>query len=100
MVTGRHGNAGCRDHASWSRERQPEVSMIRRTVRSGLLAAVAVLAFLPTAAGAAPAGATAPQPVPAATAQHTLPSLLPARQLPVRHHTTHRVHRARHQVAG
>ncbi|MGW7259697.1 SH3 domain-containing protein [Streptomyces sp. NPDC054834] len=74
--------------------------MIRRTVRSGLLAAVAVLAFLPTAASAAPAGATAPQPVPAAIAQHTLPSLLPARQLPVRHHTTHRVHRARHHVAG
>ncbi|MEU6553564.1 SH3 domain-containing protein [Streptomyces sp. NPDC046915] len=74
--------------------------MIRRTVRSGLLAAVAVLAFLPTAAGAAPAGATAPQPVPAASAQHALPSPLPARQLPVRHHTTHRVHRTRHHVAG
>lgn len=75
--------------------------MIRRTVRSGLLAAVAVLAFLPTTAGAAPASATAPQPVPAAIAQHALPSLLPARQLPARHHpSTHRVHRVRHYVAG
>ncbi|MEU5597658.1 SH3 domain-containing protein [Streptomyces sp. NPDC020298] len=74
--------------------------MIRRTVRSGLLAAVAVLALLPTAAAAAPVGATAPQPVPAATAQHALPSLLPARQHPVRHHTTRRVHRVRHHVAG
>ncbi|MGW2638065.1 SH3 domain-containing protein [Streptomyces sp. NPDC001348] len=73
--------------------------MIRRTVQSGLLAAVAVLAFLPTAAGAAPAGATTPHPSPTATAQRSLPSLLPAPARHTRrHHTTHRVRRAKHHV--
>ncbi|MFF4833325.1 SH3 domain-containing protein [Streptomyces sp. NPDC001315] len=76
--------------------------MFRRTVQSGLLAAVAVLAFLPAAAGAAPMGATTAHPALAATTQHALPSLLstPARHAPARHHTVHRVHCARHHMAG
>ncbi|MEU4039812.1 SH3 domain-containing protein [Streptomyces collinus] len=53
--------------------------MIRRTLKSGLLATVAVLAFLPTA-GAAPAGAaTAPRPAPS-TAPYP------------GHHAKHRAH--------
>ncbi|MFE0509881.1 SH3 domain-containing protein [Streptomyces sp. NPDC058964] len=82
--------------------------MIRRTVKSGLLATVAVLAFLPTAAGAAETGHAVPQPAPAASTQYTLPSLLPApaRHKPARHRVTphkshrgvHRAHRATHRV--
>ncbi|GGJ26548.1 SH3 domain-containing protein [Streptomyces brasiliensis] len=56
--------------------------MIRRTLKSGLLATAAVLAFLPTAASAAEAGHCAPRPVPAAVAQY--PSHLSA--------ATHRAH--------
>ncbi|MCF3135490.1 SH3 domain-containing protein [Streptomyces olivochromogenes] len=69
--------------------------MIRRTLKSGLLATVAVFALLPTAAGAAEAGHTAPLPAPATTAQYGAPSLLPApaRRAPAKHRTTHRVHR-------
>ncbi|MFF3876036.1 SH3 domain-containing protein [Streptomyces sp. NPDC001978] len=68
--------------------------MIRRTVKSGLLATVAVLAFLPTTASAAEAGHIALQPVPAAVAQHPLSAFLPApvRHAPVRHHVRHRRH--------
>ncbi|WP_158838888.1 MULTISPECIES: hypothetical protein [unclassified Streptomyces] len=73
--------------------------MIRRTLQSGMLAAVAVLAILPTAAGAAPAGGTTPYPTPAAGVRHTLPALLPA---PTRHqsakHRTARHHRSVHRV--
>ncbi|MFJ8604215.1 SH3 domain-containing protein [Streptomyces shenzhenensis] len=77
--------------------------MIRRTVKSGLLATVAVLALLPTAASATDAGRTAPLPAPAAVAPSTLPSLLPApaRHAPAGHRATHRrhhVHHATHRV--
>ncbi|ANP52695.1 hypothetical protein J2Z21_000222 [Streptomyces griseochromogenes] len=61
--------------------------MILRTLKSGLLATVAVLAFLPTAAGAAPASA--------ATTSHPAP--VAAAQYPV-HHPKHRAHHRRHHV--
>ncbi|AOR36351.1 hypothetical protein BFF78_39580 [Streptomyces fodineus] len=68
--------------------------MIRRTLKSGLLATVAVLAFLPTAAGATAASAATPRPAPSATSQH------PAKHRA--HRTSHRVHRrgyaAQHRV--
>ncbi|MEU1405422.1 hypothetical protein ABZ471_24205 [Streptomyces sp. NPDC005728] len=61
--------------------------MIRRTLKSGLLTTVAVFAFLPATAGAAPASAaTAPHPAPAATAQHSA------------HHVKHRAHHAKRIV--
>ncbi|MFF0226847.1 SH3 domain-containing protein [Streptomyces sp. NPDC004629] len=68
--------------------------MIRRTVKSGLLATVAALALLPTAASAADAGWTAPLPAPAAAAQSALSSVppAPARHAPVRHGAEHRHH--------
>ena len=71
--------------------------MILRTLKSGLLVTVAVLAFLPTAAGAAPASATtAPRSVPVATAQQ------PAHHAEHRNHharrVTHRVHHCRHHI--
>ncbi|MEU6777260.1 hypothetical protein [Streptomyces sp. NPDC046759] len=44
--------------------------MIRRTLKSGLLAAVAVLVLLPTAAGATAAEATALRPAPGAVSQY------------------------------
>jgi uncharacterized protein YgiM (DUF1202 family) len=56
--------------------------MIRRTLKSGLLGTIAVLAFLPTAAGAAPASATTAQPVPGVTVRH--------------HHSHQGWHRAAH----
>ncbi|MGW1811369.1 hypothetical protein [Streptomyces sp. NPDC002078] len=59
--------------------------MIRRSLKSGLLATVAVLAFLPTAAGAGTAEAAAPRPVPSATAHVT-------------HHAQHRTHRTGRRV--
>ncbi|MGW0769317.1 hypothetical protein [Streptomyces sp. NPDC002676] len=89
--------------------------MIRRTLKSGLLATVVVLALLPTAAGAAPASTTTPLPAPTATAgHHTHRAAHPARHkatpghhkaTPGHHckHTTHRkhatrrVHHRRHQ---
>ncbi|WP_333775724.1 SH3 domain-containing protein [Streptomyces sp. IBSBF 3136] len=55
--------------------------MIRRTLKSGLLATVAVLAFLPTAGAAPASAATAPRPAPT-TAQYP------------GHHARHRVHRS------
>ncbi|MES9523286.1 SH3 domain-containing protein [Streptomyces capoamus] len=70
--------------------------MIRRTLQSGLLAAVAVLAILPTAAGAAPAGGTTPYPTPAAGVRHTLPSQ-PARHRTARHHRSVIVRTASHR---
>ncbi|WEO99310.1 SH3 domain-containing protein [Streptomyces sp. FXJ1.172] len=64
--------------------------MIRRTLKSGLLATVAVLALLPAAAGAAPASAVAPYPVPGAIAQHHVRHTYPA---PYRlHHRGHAGH--------
>ncbi|MGW3173648.1 hypothetical protein [Streptomyces sp. NPDC001153] len=62
--------------------------MIRRTLKSGLLATVAVLAFLPTAAGVTTASAATPHPVPSATTQH------PAHR--AQHHTGRRVHHRRY----
>jgi hypothetical protein len=59
--------------------------MIRRTLKSGLLATVAVLAFLPTAAGATTASAATPRPVPSATSQ------------PAQHHTHRAAHRLHHR---
>ncbi|GHI01821.1 hypothetical protein AQI88_16785 [Streptomyces cellostaticus] len=68
--------------------------MIRRTLKSGLLATVAVLAFLPAAAGAAPASAaTTPRPVPTATAQH--PAQHPKHRTRHAKRSTHRVHHRR-----
>lgn len=64
--------------------------MIRRTLKSGMLATVAVLAFLPTAAGATTASAAAPRPVPRATAQH---------HAHLAQHRTGRVHRMRRLTA-
>ncbi|MFF7975946.1 hypothetical protein [Streptomyces sp. NPDC007905] len=68
--------------------------MIRRTLKGSLLATVAVLAFLPAAAGAAPASAaTTPRPAPSATAQHQTKHRT--------HHTryrTHHVGRGTHRV--
>ncbi|MFF5018813.1 hypothetical protein [Streptomyces sp. NPDC001165] len=68
--------------------------MIRRTLKSGVLATVAVLAFLPTAAGAASASATTnPRPVPSVAARHTTHH---AQQRT--HHTKHRGHHAKRTV--
>lgn len=76
--------------------------MIRRTVKSGLLATVAVFALLPTAASAADAGRTAPLPAPAAAAQSALSSVLPApaRHNPARHGAEHRRHHWHHSHQG
>lgn len=67
--------------------------MIRRTLKSGILATVAVLVFLPTAAGATTASAAAPRPVRQATTQHHVHLRT--------HHTqrTRRVHRMRSLAA-
>ncbi|MEU5538321.1 hypothetical protein [Streptomyces sp. NPDC020362] len=67
--------------------------MIRRTIKSGLLATVTVLAFLPAAAGAAPASAaTAPRPAAAVATQH------PAQHQKHRsHHARRHTHRAHHR---
>ncbi|MFD4971315.1 SH3 domain-containing protein [Streptomyces sp. NPDC058424] len=50
--------------------------MIRRTLTSGVLATVAALALVPTAADAAPAGPGS-RPAVSAVAPHLLPSMLP-----------------------
>ncbi|MFD8388931.1 SH3 domain-containing protein [Streptomyces sp. NPDC059680] len=71
--------------------------MIRRTLKSGLLATVAVLAFLPTAAGVSTASAATPRPVPSATAQHHAHRAQHRTGRRVHHRryvTTHRHHRA------
>ncbi|GGV29764.1 hypothetical protein GCM10010260_82880 [Streptomyces filipinensis] len=60
--------------------------MIRRTFKSGLLAAVAVLALLPTAAGATAADATTQHPVPGAVVQYDA------------HHRAHITHRFHHRT--
>jgi len=83
--------------------------MIRRTLQSGLLAAVALFALVPTAAVAVEGDHAASAPV-VATAPHRPPTLLPApaRHTPVRHrahrstrchHHVRHIHRA-HHVAG
>ncbi|MFI6357837.1 hypothetical protein ACIBJF_35595 [Streptomyces sp. NPDC050743] len=64
--------------------------MIRRTLKSGILATAAVLAFLPTAAGATTASAAAPRPVPRAATQH---------HAHLAQHRTGRVHRMRRLTA-
>ena len=61
--------------------------MIRQTLKSGLLATIAVLAFLPTAAGAAPADNATPHPVPAAISQYH------AHRIHHIHHAPYRLHR-------
>lgn len=63
--------------------------MIRRTLQGGLLATVALLAFLSTAAGVAAASTTAPRMVPAIAAQQYAP-----RTHHIRHHVHHRRHHA------
>ncbi|MGW4567346.1 hypothetical protein ACWEN3_34820 [Streptomyces sp. NPDC004561] len=67
--------------------------MIRRTLKSGLLATVAVLALLPTTAGAAAAATTAQHPVPAVAAQQYT-----YRTHHVRHHVHYRSHHARRML--
>ncbi|MES4891152.1 hypothetical protein [Streptomyces sp. NPDC096012] len=69
--------------------------MIRRTLKSGVLGTIAVLAFLPTATGAAPASATTSQPVPGVTVRHHH-----THQDGIRlhgGHLTHRVHQPVHR---
>ncbi|MFJ2306495.1 SH3 domain-containing protein [Streptomyces sp. NPDC087787] len=58
--------------------------MIRRTLTSGVLATVAALALVPTAADAAPAGPGS-HPAVSAAASHPLPSLLPEPARPAGH---------------
>ncbi|MFF7898900.1 SH3 domain-containing protein [Streptomyces sp. NPDC088817] len=58
--------------------------MIRRTLASGVLAAVAALALVPTAADAAPAGLGS-RPAVSAAASHLLPPLLPEPAQPAGH---------------
>ncbi|MEU7057444.1 SH3 domain-containing protein [Streptomyces sp. NPDC046197] len=72
--------------------------MIRRTLTSGLLATVAVLALVPTAADAAQGG-PAQRPAAAAVAPHLLPSLLTAAvpQAPAVYHSGRSAHHA-HQM--
>ncbi|MFI9808796.1 SH3 domain-containing protein [Streptomyces sp. NPDC052301] len=86
--------------------------MIRRTLQSGLLATVAVLALLPTAAAAGPANAGAPRTAPGVTVpqhthrvHHTGHSAYPAHRVHhrvhLRKHPTRRVHRLhRYTVRG
>lgn len=69
--------------------------MIRRTLTGGLLATVAMLALVPTAADAAPS-APAPRTVAAADTAHLSSSLLPAPARSVRH-TGHVSRRATHR---
>ncbi|MEU9475808.1 hypothetical protein [Streptomyces sp. NPDC048191] len=66
--------------------------MIRRSLKSGLLATVAVLAFLPTTAGATAASAAVPRPVPGVTAQHHAPRTHRV------HHRRYVTHRRHHRV--
>ncbi|MEV6118748.1 hypothetical protein AB0L59_41375 [Streptomyces sp. NPDC052109] len=67
--------------------------MIRRSLKSGLLATVAVLAFLPAAAGAAAASTAAPRPAPSVTAQH---HALHTHRVHHRRYVTHRRHHRVH----
>ncbi|MEV5876499.1 SH3 domain-containing protein [Streptomyces sp. NPDC052101] len=60
--------------------------MILRSLKSGLLATVAVLAFLPTAAGSTAASAASQHPVPGAVARDDAHHR-------THHHATHRHHR-------
>ncbi|MEU6578443.1 hypothetical protein [Streptomyces sp. NPDC046805] len=77
--------------------------MIRQTVRSGVLTAVAVLAFLPTAAAAADSGHAAPSSLPAAVVtQSPRPGLVPVptRHTRALHSTKHRRHHVRGGTTG
>ena len=76
----------------------PEVSMIRRTLQGGLLAAVALFALVPTAAVAAVGDRAAPAPA-VATVQHHPHTLLPVsvRHTPVRY-SAHRFWRCHHHA--
>ncbi|MER6071588.1 SH3 domain-containing protein [Streptomyces sp. NPDC001817] len=65
--------------------------MILRSLKSGLLATVAVLAFLPTAAGATAADAATRHPVPGAVVQYDA-------QHPRTHQRGHAVYRFHHRV--
>lgn len=67
--------------------------MIRRTFKSGLLATVAVLAFLPTAAGATAASAATQQPAPSAVTQQDT-----HHRGHVTRHFHHRVHLRKHHA--
>ncbi|MER6025986.1 hypothetical protein [Streptomyces sp. NPDC001851] len=66
--------------------------MIRRTLKSGLLATAALLAFLPTAAGAAAASATPQHPVPSAATRYDIHHRAHHR-VHLHKHPAHRVHR-------
>ncbi|WP_037864530.1 SH3 domain-containing protein [Streptomyces sp. NRRL S-340] len=70
--------------------------MIRRTLTGGLLATVAMLALVPTAADAAPAA-----PAPRAAVSATAPNPLPGRALPPAHRVNHSAtHRRSHHALG
>ena len=71
--------------------------MIRRTLQSGLLAAVALFALVPTAAVAVEGDHATPAPV-VATVPHRphTPLPVPARRTPVRHHTHRSLGRHHH----
>jgi hypothetical protein len=77
-----------------------EVPMIRRTLQSGLVAAVAMFALVPTAAIAADSGQPTPAPV-VRTVPHRPHTLLPvpSRHTPVRHRA-HRSTRCHHPARG
>ncbi|MFG2881988.1 SH3 domain-containing protein [Streptomyces sp. NPDC048297] len=70
--------------------------MIRRTLKRGLLAAVAVFAILPTVAGATPASAAAPRPAPDLSVQHLAQLVLPAQR--AAHLFQHRPALAQHRA--
>ncbi|KUN01113.1 hypothetical protein AQI95_32055 [Streptomyces yokosukanensis] len=78
--------------------------MIRRALKSGLLTAVAVLALLPTAAGATAASAAAQHPAPSAVAQYDIHHRAHHRHAAhrfhhLRRHHAHRVYRG-HRLAA
>ncbi|MGW1003826.1 SH3 domain-containing protein [Streptomyces sp. NPDC002520] len=81
--------------------------MIRRTLKRGLVATVAVFAFLPAMAGAAPASAAAPRPAPDLSVPHLAQLVLPAQRAAhlfqhrpalTRHCLHHTKHHARHAL--
>ncbi|MEV6840714.1 hypothetical protein AB0N17_40620 [Streptomyces sp. NPDC051133] len=73
--------------------------MIRRTLKSGLLATVAVLALLPTAAAAIPANTGAPRTVSGvAVPQHTHRTHHTDRRANPARHVHHRVHLRKHHT--
>jgi uncharacterized protein YgiM (DUF1202 family) len=75
--------------------------MIRRTLKRGLLATVAVFALLPTVAGATPASAATPRPAPDLSVQYLAQLVVPTQRAVhlFQHRPTlaqHRVHTKRH----